>query len=88
MRNKVPVSRENRPPLPDFAPVPLRYRHDGWTPERQRGFIEALADTGCVSRATATVNMSLEVSIICAVKKARRSFAPHGMPRSISGYKS
>lgn len=60
MRNKVPVSRENRPPLPDFAPVPLRYRHDGWTPERQRAFIEALADTGCVSRATAIVNMSLE----------------------------
>lgn len=60
MRNKVPVTRENRPPLPDFAPVPLRYRHDGWTPERQRAFIEALADTGCVSRATAIVNMSLE----------------------------
>jgi hypothetical protein len=47
MRNKVPVSREDRPPLPDFAPVPLRYRHDGWTPERQRGFIEALAATRC-----------------------------------------
>ncbi len=60
MRNKVPVPRENRAPLPDFTPVPLRYRHDGWTPERQRGFIEALADTGCVSRATAIVNMSLE----------------------------
>jgi hypothetical protein len=60
MRNKVPVSPENRPPLPDFTPVPLRYRHDGWTPARQRGFIEALADTGCVSRATAIVNMSLE----------------------------
>ena len=60
MRNKVPVPRESRPPLPDFTPVPLRYRHDGWTPERQRRFIEALADTGCVSRATAIVNMSLE----------------------------
>lgn len=60
MRNKVPVLREDRAPLPDFTPVPLRYRHDGWTPERQRGFIEALADTGCVSRATAIVNMSLE----------------------------
>jgi hypothetical protein len=60
MRNKIPVARENRPPLPDFTPVPLRYRHDGWTPERQRAFIEALADTGCVSRATAIVNMSLE----------------------------
>lgn len=40
--------------------MPLRYRHDGWTPERQRSFIESLADTGCVSRATAIVNMSLE----------------------------
>jgi hypothetical protein len=60
MRNKVPVPRDERPPLPDFAPVPLRYRHDGWTPERQRAFIDALADTGCVTRATAMVNMSLE----------------------------
>jgi len=60
MRNKVPIPREDRAALPDFTPVPLRYRHDGWTPERQRAFIEALADTGCVSRATAIVNMSLE----------------------------
>ncbi|MDQ8755728.1 hypothetical protein RCO27_05750 [Sphingosinicella sp. LHD-64] len=47
-----------RPPLPEFAPVPRRYRHDGWTPERQKAFIEALADTGCVTRAAAMVNMS------------------------------
>ncbi|TMJ16216.1 MAG: hypothetical protein E6G94_04880 [Alphaproteobacteria bacterium] len=45
------------PPL-DFAPVPRRFRHDGWTPERQKAFIEALADTGCVTRAAAMVNMS------------------------------
>jgi len=45
-------------PLPDFAPVPRRYRHDGWTPERQRAFIEALADTGCVTRAAGMVNMA------------------------------
>lgn len=38
-------------PIPDFTPVPRRYRHDGWTPERQKAFIEALADTGCVTRA-------------------------------------
>lgn len=30
---------------PDFAPV-RRYRHDGWTPEREPGFIGALAATG------------------------------------------
>ena len=41
-----------------FTPVPRRYRHDGWTPERQRGFIDALADTGCVTRAAAMVNMA------------------------------
>jgi hypothetical protein len=49
---------ETRPPLPDFIPVPRRPRHDGWTPERQRAFIEALADTGCVSRAAAMVNIA------------------------------
>ena len=27
------------PPLPDFTPVPRRFRHDGWTPERQKAFI-------------------------------------------------
>lgn len=59
MQNRVPVKREERPPLPDFTPVPRKTnRHDGWTPERQRAFIEALADTGCVSRAARMVNMA------------------------------
>ena len=45
--------------LPDFAPVPRQSsRHDGWTPERQRGFIEALADTGSVKHAAHAVNMT------------------------------
>ena len=58
MQNRTPVARSDRPDLPDFAPVPRKYRHDGWTPERQKAFIEALADTGCVSRAAAMVNMA------------------------------
>lgn len=58
MRNRAPVPRSERPPLPDFEPVPRRYRHDGWTPERQKAFIEALADTGCVTRAAAMVNIA------------------------------
>lgn len=58
MQNRVPKKRDVRPPLPDFAPVPRKYRHDGWTPERQRAFIEALADTGCVTRAAGMVNMA------------------------------
>jgi hypothetical protein len=47
-----------RPNVSVFAPVPRRYRHDGWTPERQKAFIEALADTGCVTRAASMVNMA------------------------------
>ncbi len=45
--------------LPAFTPVPRkRQRHDGWTPERQQGFIEALADTGSVHAACRAVDMS------------------------------
>lgn len=45
--------------LTAFAPVPRRCeRHDGWTPERQRGFIEALADTGSVEAAARAVDMA------------------------------
>ncbi len=47
--------------LPDFTAVPRKYnRHDGWTPERQRGFIEALADLGSVRAAAHAVNMTPE----------------------------
>lgn len=58
MQNRTPITAEARPPLPDFTPVPRKYRHDGWTPERQKAFIGALADTGSVSRAAAMVNMA------------------------------
>lgn len=58
MQNRVPVPRETRD-LPDFEPVPRKTnRHDGWTPERQKAFIAALADTGSVRRAARMVNMS------------------------------
>jgi hypothetical protein len=42
-----------------FEPVPsASNRHDGWTPERQRGFIDALAKIGLVSAASRAVGMS------------------------------
>lgn len=45
--------------LPPFTPVPRQCaRHDGWTPERQAAFIEALADTGSVEAACKAVDMS------------------------------
>lgn len=54
-------ARPARGTLPLFTPVPRHFnRHDGWTPERQRRFIEALADTGSVKAAAHAVNMSAE----------------------------
>jgi hypothetical protein len=44
--------------LLDFSPVPVRARHDGWTPERQRAFIAALAKGYRAGRAAARVGMS------------------------------
>jgi hypothetical protein len=41
-----------------FEPVRLRYRHDGWTPDKQLEFIQALADCGCVDEAARRVGMS------------------------------
>lgn len=58
-RFALPVRAPDAAPIPQFTPVPrLRTRHDGWTPERQVAFIGALADTGCVDRAAAMVNMA------------------------------
>jgi len=42
-----------------FEPVPsASNRHDGWTRERQRGFIAALSRIGMVAAAARTVGMS------------------------------
>lgn len=42
----------------DFTPIPLMPRRDGWTAARQRAFIAALAETGCVSEACAEVGIT------------------------------
>lgn len=60
MQNRIPTPPDQRPPIPEFTPVPRKYRHDGWTPERQRAFIDALAETGSVGRAARRLNMSAE----------------------------
>ena len=41
-----------------FTPVPLKARHDGWTAERQRRFIDMLAATRSLTKACAAVGMS------------------------------
>ena len=45
-------------PLPTFAPVPTRARHDGWSPERQHLFVQALARLGAVEASARVVGMS------------------------------
>ena len=54
-----------------WVPVRRRPRYDGWTEEKQRRFIEALADSGLVSHAAKAVGMSRE-----SANRLRRS--PHG----------
>ena len=44
----------------DFTPVPTRQRDDGWSPARQRAFLEALASCGSVSAAARVVGLSRE----------------------------
>ncbi len=39
------------------SPVRVRPRHDGWSPEKQVDFIEALAESGCVAHACERVGM-------------------------------
>ncbi|MBB4857715.1 hypothetical protein HNO88_001026 [Novosphingobium chloroacetimidivorans] len=44
--------------IPDFVPVPLRTRHDGWTPVKQGEFVGWLAQSGSVAQAAAFVGCS------------------------------
>lgn len=62
---------ESAPSVPDFDPVQLRYRRDGWTPGRQRGFIRALAACGCVLEACRRLGLSTESAYrLCRHPKA------------------
>jgi hypothetical protein len=59
----------------DFTPIPRRYRHDGWTPERQRGFIAALAEIGSVKHAAQRIGMSTDGAYQLRRQKGADSFA-------------
>lgn len=50
--------RDLAPPPPEFMPVPVRARRDGWTPERQFAYVVALAETGHGGLAAEAVGMS------------------------------
>ncbi len=78
---RLPLPHEQ---LPAFEPVPRKPRHDGWTPERQRAFIAALANTGSISRAARHVNMSPEGAYYLRRSPAASNSAAPGKPRKIS----
>lgn len=59
---------------PDFDPVPVRERHDGWTRERQAEFIAALGETGCVTDSCRRVGMSIESAYRLRRRFDARSF--------------
>jgi hypothetical protein len=63
------------PPPPPFTPVPVRPRRDGWTPERQRAFIAALAETRSATGAARAVGMTREGAYQLRAKAGAASFA-------------
>lgn len=75
MRNRTPPRPPGHPAIPDFTPVPRRHRTDGWTPERQRAFIEALAETGSVKSAAHRINMSPEGAYYLRRQPGAETFA-------------
>lgn len=59
----------------EWRPVPRRPRADGWTPEVQQAFIQALADTGMVEEAARAVDMSVQSAYRLRHAPGAESFA-------------
>ena len=58
----------------NFDPSVLRHRHDGWTPDRQTGFIDALAESGCVREACKAVGISTAAAYALRRRVEAQSF--------------
>ena len=72
-RKRRPHQCRKRPPF--FRPVPLRARADGWSEERQCGFLAALYVTGSVAAAARSVGMSRESAFRLRARVRAESFA-------------
>ena len=60
----------------DFTPVPrLRKRRNGWNPETQRAFIDALSRCGCISRAARAVGKTPKSAYRLLESEGAESFA-------------
>lgn len=76
---------ESPEPIP-FTPVPLaRTRRDGWTPARQRGFIDQLARIGLVGVAARAMGMSAKSAYALRKRVGAESFAAAWDERSAPG---
>lgn len=73
-RAKTPAHKLRRKP-PFFAPVPLRTRRDGWTVERQCGFLAQLYVTGSVALAARRVGMSRNAAYRLRARAGAEGFA-------------
>lgn len=75
VRKKMICAGKSAPSAPDFAPVPLRCRRDGWTPERQRAFIRWLARGLRPGRAAERVGMSRKSAYALRLRPGGEGFA-------------
>ena len=62
------------PPIDSFTPR-NRQRVDGWSPERQRGFLERIAEGATVDEATASVGLSPRAAYSLRRRAAGAAFA-------------
>lgn len=58
-----------------FTPVPVRARHDGWSPARQIAFIHRLALCGSVSTSAAAVGVTRKSAYRLRERPGAKSFA-------------
>ena len=71
-----PLPPDAAVPLADYVPIVLRRtRHDGWTAERQRIFLNALAETGCISQACETTGITARSAYRLRAHPDARAFA-------------
>lgn len=88
MQHWLPASAEVRADLLHFTPVARNKRAGGWTAERQRAFVAALAETGSVKAAARRVNMSAVGAYVLRRRPDAESFAAAWDAAQASGVQS
>ncbi len=68
------TSKGDPPALSPAEPRSRRYRHDGWIPERQVAFLEALAACGVVAEACKQVGLSTQSAYSFRNRRSGRAF--------------